>query len=293
MEAHSFFRNTGGCFGKESIRDLVQDPATGIDGINSWLKRHNGGDFDAVFRDWVVANIVNDPSGGRFGYVNQKLTVNPTETITSAGKRDGKVKQLAANYFEIKPQSGNGVVKFEGSTTVDIIGAKPHGENGVWWSNRADGMDSTLTRDLDLTSVSKATLSFWAWYDLERNWDFAYVEASADGGTTWDVLSGQNTTDANPVGNNYGVGWTGKSGGGSDSTLSRRPSICRNTPARKSSCDSKPSVTDEAVNLEGFAIDDLSIPELASTMEPRTSTAGGRMDSRKWARRRSRRFSFK
>ncbi len=40
------------------------------------------------------------------------------------------------------------------------------------------------------------------------------MEASTDGGETWQILEGRTTTDDNPVGNAYGVGWTGASGEG-------------------------------------------------------------------------------
>ena len=51
------------------------------------------------------------------------------------------------------------------------------------------------------------------WYDLETDYDYAYVEVSADGGKTWDILANEHTTITNPSGNSYGPGFTGASGG--------------------------------------------------------------------------------
>ncbi|HSG99304.1 MAG TPA: M14 family zinc carboxypeptidase, partial [candidate division Zixibacteria bacterium] len=50
------------------------------------------------------------------------------------------------------------------------------------------------------------------WYDIETDWDYAYVEASADG-SNWVTLGGNVTTATNPNGNNLGNGITGSSGG--------------------------------------------------------------------------------
>ena len=83
-----------------------------------------------------------------------------------------------------------------------------------WWSNAADEMESTLTREVDLSAVEGATLRFSAWYSTERDYDYAGVAVSTDGGCSWQTLPGQHTTDANPVGQNLGHGLTGSSGGG-------------------------------------------------------------------------------
>ena len=53
-------------------------------------------------------------------------------------------------------------------------------------------------------------LTFNAWYEMESGYDYGFVEASADGGTTWTALAGDHTVDAgsgNP-------GLNGASGGG-------------------------------------------------------------------------------
>ena len=50
-------------------------------------------------------------------------------------------------------------------------------------------------------------------YDIEPNWDYAYVSASTDGGATWVNLAGNVTTNANPNGQNQGNGITGLSSG--------------------------------------------------------------------------------
>jgi len=54
------------------------------------------------------------------------------------------------------------------------------------------------------------TFSFWAWYDIEEDWDYAYVEVSTDG-VNFTPIEGNITTNTDPNGNNRGHGITGNS----------------------------------------------------------------------------------
>jgi len=56
------------------------------------------------------------------------------------------------------------------------------------------------------------TLSFWTWYAIELDYDYAYAQISSDGGATFDNLAGNVTTNYNPNGTNLGNGITGSSG---------------------------------------------------------------------------------
>ncbi len=56
------------------------------------------------------------------------------------------------------------------------------------------------------------SLHFYTWYDIESNWDYAYVEVSTDG-ITFTSIPGSITTNYNPYGTNQGNGITGSSGG--------------------------------------------------------------------------------
>jgi len=56
-----------------------------------------------------------------------------------------------------------------------------------------DEIDTTATTTVDLTGKTSATLSFDSWYQIEENWDMAFVQVSTDG-KTWNSLSNANTT---------------------------------------------------------------------------------------------------
>jgi immune inhibitor A len=145
---------------------------------------------------------------------------------------------------------------------VKTIPNEPYSGLGQWWSGRGDAIDSTLTGEFDLTGLESATLTFRTWYDLEDHWDYGYVMASSDGGSSWQILGGRQTSDKNPLGLAYGPGYTGKSGGG-DSPAWVEERIDLSPFAGQKILLRFEYITDDGVSLDGWAIDDVAIPELA------------------------------
>ncbi len=94
---------------------------------------------------------------------------------------------------------------------------KPTG-NYEYWGGQKDEMDTNMVTDVDLTGKTSATLTFDAWYDIEPQWDFAFVQVSADNGSTWKSLGNNNTrSDVVPEGYptilNSMPGFTGSTNG--------------------------------------------------------------------------------
>ncbi|XJZ25653.1 immune inhibitor A domain-containing protein [Bacillota bacterium Lsc_1132] len=97
-----------------------------------------------------------------------------------------------------------------------------------YWGGQADEMDSNMVTTVDLTGNSSANLSFDAWYDIEEQWDFAFVQVSTDGGQTWKSL-GNNNTRSDVVPEGYPTiidsmpGFTGNSNGWQKETFDLSP----------------------------------------------------------------------
>jgi hypothetical protein len=121
-------------------------------------------------------------------------------------------------------------------------------------------MDSTLTRELDLRAVRNATLRFKLWFDIERDYDYAYVSVSRDGGRTWTSLRGRHTTDRDPLNVAYGPGYSGTSGGDAPVWVDEQIDLTPYTGGRI--LLRFEYVTDEASVEDGLAIDDLSVAEV-------------------------------
>jgi bacillopeptidase F (M6 metalloprotease family) len=108
-----------------------------------------------------------------------------------------------------------------------------------------------------------ATLQFATWFDLEQNYDYAYVEASTDG-QNWTTLKGNYTTTGNSAGANWGNGYTGESGGSSGGSSAQwvQESVDLSAYVGKKVQIRFEEVTDDAVNWQGFAVDAIRIPEI-------------------------------
>lgn len=250
--------------GYEALKEIIASPGRGPQGITDYLAgKGYGVDFDTIFKDWVVANYLQQPGGGRYGYA-QPHPGAKGQPITRAGEHSGTVNQYAADYLELGLGDGDYSIGFQGAPQVKLIPDEPHGGQMQWWANRGDSIDTTLTREFDLEGLSSATLQFWTWYELENTWDYAYVEVSVDGGTTWNILTGHHTTTANPLGNSFGQGYTGTSGGGKDGVWVE-DSVDLSAFAGQKVLVRFEYITDEEVNTVGFTLDDISVPELGFT----------------------------
>lgn len=81
-----------------------------------------------------------------------------------------------------------------------------------FYSGSGNNMTNHATTTSTVSVTSGDTLSVWMWYDIEADWDYAYVETSVDG-ASFTPLAGNVTTSSDPNGYNRGHGITGSSGG--------------------------------------------------------------------------------
>jgi hypothetical protein len=124
-----------------------------------------------------------------------------------------------------------------------------------------------LTRALDLRGVNSATLVFEAWYEIESDYDYAFVSVSTDGGQTWETLPSTSSTTSDPQGHNYGNGLTGISG-----TRARTGDGIRAAWVEERA-DLTPyvgqeiqlrfwQISDEGYNASGLLLDNIRVPEI-------------------------------
>ncbi|MBV9547518.1 MAG: immune inhibitor A, partial [Chloroflexi bacterium] len=213
-------------------------------------------DLNSLFADWSVANLLQDDSvaDARYAYDGATFHASATGRATRDAPFLGEVPQFAANYVELP--IGGGSVTFNGDASVQLTEAADAGE--IWWSNRGDNLDSRLTRSLDLSGLSTAHAEFHVWYDLEDQFDFAYLSVSLDGGRTWQALPANHTQPDGRTGNNYGPGWTGSSGGWLDEQVDLSSFVGSQVLLRFE------YVTDQSYNGQGFSFRGFSVPELGS-----------------------------
>jgi hypothetical protein len=247
-------------FGEEMVKQVVAHPENSLTGFNQVLQ--NAGyaqTFDDVFADFIIANYLNDPmlAAGRWGYRDLSFRHANTAAVhnTFPGQYETTVHQYGADYIEIESNSPF-TIHFTGSTVINVVDNEAHSGRYQWYSNRGDDSNTTLTRAFDLRDVSAATLNYWAWFDIEEDWDYAYLEVSTNGGQSWTIIKTSGSRDTNPSGNAYGPGYTGSSAGWIQETADLSPYTGQEILLRFE------YITDDAVNSSGFTLDDVSIPEI-------------------------------
>ncbi|OQY19487.1 MAG: hypothetical protein B6I35_11600 [Anaerolineaceae bacterium 4572_32.2] len=249
-------------FGAEATQALVGHVENSFASVEGVLDELGAGlTYEGLFADWVVANLLDDPAigDGRYGY--DDIDPPSFDIETSYYESDypvsvsSTVHQHGADYIELYGERPL-TLRFTGSAQVGLVDTVAHSGQYVWWSNRGDDSDMTLTRAFDLSDVNQATLEFWAWYSIEEDWDYAYVEASSDGGATWEILTTPSGVGTNPNGNSFGWAYTGSSGGWIQEQVDISAYAGQEVLIRFE------YVTDDAVNRPGFVVDDVAIPEI-------------------------------
>ncbi|MFF0585252.1 immune inhibitor A domain-containing protein [Streptomyces sp. NPDC003781] len=103
--------------------------------------------------------------------------------------------KLGLAEYNTKHKQGLVVELPEKAVTTEIV-TPAQGET-QWWSGSGNDLKNTLTRSVDLTGKSSASLTLDGWYDIEADYDFLYTEVSTDGGANWTAIDG--TFDGQPI----------------------------------------------------------------------------------------------
>lgn len=251
--------------GYENIKQLVTQPTQGIHGLNAYLKSMNYEEtFVSIFRDWVVANYVSKGEG-RYGYPHQLIPASVSTINLGYGKHETSLPQFSPQYFKLPTLDTATELSVLGKSKVGLIPTTPYSGDFCWWSNSGDFVNSRMFREFDLTSVDKATLFFQTWYDIEQDWDHAYIVASTNGGKTWNILEGNLTNSTNQLGMSYGPSLTGRSNGW------LQESVDLSEYARGKVMVGIEYVTDDTYSGAGLCLDDIRIPEISYIDDAETS----------------------
>jgi hypothetical protein len=253
-------------FGENATQKLVYETENGLPAIDKVIQELSIFDqmtgnlvtADEIFSDWVVAMFLKDPkiADGRFTYHNYPDSPQPdaTEVITSCPTDDMErsVNQYGVDYIEINCK-GDYTLTFEGVLETGVLAENPYSGDYAFWSNKGDESNMTLTQEFDFSDISKPiSFDYWIWYDLETDYDYAYLEYSEDG-EAWKIIPTMSCSSLNKSGNSYGCGWNDISGGWV------KESVDLSFLSGKKVYLRFEYITDAAVNGEGLMLDDMEI----------------------------------
>ena len=256
-----FLRQQAG--GEDLIRALMQKGIDTPADIDAVLRQRGQPGVEELWANFVAANAFIGQSADRaYTYPQgapsrQSATVVVGDVVSPGGIFRSTVHEYSVKYVELP--RGKISVKFDGQTSNRLIATDPHSGRTFWWSDRGDGMDSTLTKTIDLRTATDPKLAFWAWFTIEADYDYAYVTVSTDGGAHWTPLKTEASTSSDPNGQNLGNGITGSSGGQTATgwahlTADLSPYAGKQVQLRFE------YVTDGNLNFGGFAVDDIELP---------------------------------
>jgi len=199
----------------------------------------------------------------QLGWLNYE-TANPAQfKSVKLGPAETNTKQAQAVVVPL-PAEKNVFYLYDPAVGSLAYGAK------AWWGGKGDLQDNSMTRTVTVP-VAPATLQMRLNYQIENNWDYAYVSVSTDGGTTWANLAGTYlngnvqsplTTNTNPNGSNLGNGITGTTNG-----AWRLASFNMNAYAGQTVLLRLRYKTDEFTNLKGVMADEITLGTFADGAE--------------------------
>jgi immune inhibitor A len=252
-------------FGEDATKALTANTEDDLTSVDDTLKQLNIIDpqtgesvtADDVFMDWAATLYLKDGNvgDGRYTYHNYSDAPQyiPTNTISNCPQTvSDSVHQYGIDYYTINCK-GDHTLQFTGSTVASLLPVDAHSGKYAFWSNKGNESNMMLTHEFDFTNTtSPIKLSYWTWYDIEKDWDYVHVAASTDG-QNWMLLKTPSGTDYNPSGASFGWSYTGQSTGWIQEEVDLSQFAGKKVQLRFE------YITDAEINGEGFFLDDISI----------------------------------
>jgi len=137
----------------------------------SWLGRGKDaiGDLPGDFNAWDKLQL---------GWLDYDTAKAATKSKHKLGVAEYNTKNKQALVVSLPDKA----------VTTEIV--TPAQGSTQWWSGSGNDLKNTLTRSVDLTGKSAATLTLDGYYDTEAGYDYLYTEVSTDGGANWTAVDG-------------------------------------------------------------------------------------------------------
>lgn len=173
----------GGQYGKHTIlsdeimREAITDQNVGIPPA---ITSRRGLGFE-LHQPYYMASLDSPVTFGHTGFTGTSLVIDPLS------------KSLAILFTNrVHPNrawgSNNGARQSVTRNLGRAIPVEPAVGRTAWFAGRPDAATHTLTAPLARPASEWARLAFRLWYDTEEAFDVGRLEASTDGGTTWQLV---------------------------------------------------------------------------------------------------------
>ncbi len=273
-------------FGPDFFTLWATYPQGGFDGLDA-LFAEEGLDVTAqqVWLDYLIAITLHGTGDvpAPYGFAPEfsgGLDPVGTASLTAGKLLEEEVRQYGADIYKIITDKDM-TVTFTGSTLNSLLGRVPPSGEYFWYGGRAASGLRTLTLEADLSGVASATLNYSTYFKLSKAFGFGYVVISTDGGATWSGLVTDNMAGTEPADDPYDFALTDRfytlnAPGGTwvDESIDLTPYVGGTVLIRWES--------DSGDRDTGFALDNISIPEIGFFDDVESETTGWTSDG--WVR---------
>jgi len=191
-----------GVFTHEFGHDLglpdLYDTAGGENGTGFWTLMSSGSWMDDGL-DTIGNKSSHMGAWEKFqlGWLNYEVAVAGQKSVHKLGPMEFNTKQ-AQGLFVILPKKPI-------STNIGT----PYAGGNFYYSGSGDNLNNFMSKPFALAAGS--TLTAKVKYNIELDWDYAYLVYSTDNGATWTPIQTNLSVTTDPHGQNFGFGITGVS----------------------------------------------------------------------------------
>ncbi|MBI5929200.1 MAG: immune inhibitor A [Chloroflexi bacterium] len=265
-------------FGSDFIKALTLNPHDGLAAVYDTLQQTGQNTtLNELMIDWYIASLIDNPyvGDGRYYYQTYDLTTTPPLVDLGSVKREfvynSSANQYGADYLSVE-FPGTYQLDFNGSTATPLVDVAPASGEWMWWSYNAVGAASSLTRTVDLTRVTGATLRYNLWWETGELPDYLHVLVSTNNGQRWDPLSGHHMQYPDGYSTAPGLHYSGYSDGWVADEIDLSRYAGQDIQIRFE------YITNNAMTGPGFLLDDVEIPEIGLKDDVETSDSGWIVD---------------
>lgn len=146
--------------------------------FNTAFPGHEHGLGFELYQHWYMGAMATPRTAGHTGFTGTSLVLDPTT--------DSFLVVLGNSVHPVRTwRSGSAPRVAAGNNLARAVPVRPRQGRTAWFSGMASGASATLTLPALDTSAGGARLTCALWWDTEPQADVLALEASADGGGSW------------------------------------------------------------------------------------------------------------
>ncbi|GGX01552.1 serine hydrolase [Streptomyces malachitofuscus] len=195
----------GGVYGRERILTPESVELMFTDFNTAFPGDEHGLGFE-LYQHWYMGAMATPRTAGHTGFTGTCLVLDPTT--------DSFLVMVGNSVHPVRSwRSGSAPRVAAANQLARAVPVRPDRGRTAWFSGMAGSATATLTLPALDTSSGAARLRCSLWWDTEPRADVLVLEASADGGTSWQPVpftTGRRGAEPQPHPSGTVTGWSGR-----------------------------------------------------------------------------------